>query len=264
MTGVKRSVLGSLYCLKTHRPDVCYVRIFPETAEFAAICQRLSGSDRERFLWGRMETKPLLLGHHPRETLAHLRSGEFRRHLNSFRCVRQTDAHVSNTKNFATMMREHYPHRSNKQFTTPRRFRLKIETHLVPGKRVIWVNNVKRWKRPEWFIELAKQLPNYDFAMIGDLYTNRYGKSIRKRIELGPENLHYLGRLPVEMVNEEIRKSDLLIYTSMPGREGFGNSFLQAWSTSRADCQYLSVLTAYRSVKKSVATHQTWEVWFKS
>ncbi len=229
VTGLKafRTRLTALF--EEYSPDVCYVRIFPETAELAAICRQYQ-VPIVSVTCGGMETKPLLLGHHPRETLAHLRSGEFWRHLSSFRGVANTDAHVCNTEEFAVMMRKHYPNRKIQTIYNATAIPPEEDTHLIPGKRVIWVNNFKRWKRPEWFIELAEQLPDYEFAMIGDLYTNRYGKSIRKRIELGPENLLYLGRLPVETVNEEIRKSDLLVYTSMPGREGFGNSFLQAWS----------------------------------
>lgn len=228
-TGLKtfRARLTELF--EQYRPDICYVRIFPETAELAKICRRYR-VPIVSVTCGGMETKSLLLGHHPRETLAHLRSGEFWRHLNSFRCVATSDGHVCNTEEFAAMMRKHYPNRTIQTIYNSTVIPPESETHLTPGKRVIWVNNFKRWKRPEWFIELAERLPNYDFAMIGDLYTNRYGKSVRKRIESGPGNLHYLGRLPVEAANEEIRKSDLLIYTSMPEKEGFGNSFLQAWS----------------------------------
>lgn len=229
VTGLKKFRARMFELFEQYKPDVCYVRIFPETAELSEICRKYD-VPIVSVTCGGMETKRLLLGHHPRETIAHLRSGEFLRHLQSFHSVADTDAHVCNTAEFATMMRTQFPERLIHTIYNATPIPPESEIHTEPGNRVIWVNNIKRWKRPEWFIDLAERLPRFEFAMIGDMYTNRYGRKIRSRIEHGPTNLQYLGRLPIEAVNREICRSDLLVYTSMPGREGFGNSFLQAWS----------------------------------
>jgi glycosyltransferase involved in cell wall biosynthesis len=95
-------------------------------------------------------------------------------------------------------------------------------------KQVIWVNNLKRWKRPEVLVRLAHRLPEWQFLMIGRMAEGNYGRWIASLIAQGPPNLHYLGPKSVDEVNEEIARSSLLLYTSQPV-EGFGNSFLQAW-----------------------------------
>ena len=100
---------------------------------------------------------------------------------------------------------------------------------------------MKRFKRPEWFIELANRLPQYDFVMIGNMYSNNYGRKIGRAVDNGPSNLAYLGKSPIDQVNQEIAKSDLLTYTSVPGGEGFGNSFLTGMVTGCANDQHLSV-----------------------
>jgi glycosyltransferase involved in cell wall biosynthesis len=78
------------------------------------------------------------------------------------------------------------------------------------------------------FVELAKRLPRYRFVMIGGMAVGRYRKAIEKVLANASPNFHYLGPKTVDEVNEVIRESDLLMYTSLPV-EGFGNSFMQAW-----------------------------------
>jgi glycosyltransferase involved in cell wall biosynthesis len=93
---------------------------------------------------------------------------------------------------------------------------------------VIWVNNIKRWKRPEVVIELARRLPQFRFVMIGRTYPARHSRQLGEALQQGPANLEYLGPMPVDQVNQMISQSDLLLYTSL-NVEGFGNSFMQAW-----------------------------------
>lgn len=78
---------------------------------------------------------------------------------------------------------------------------------------------------------MARRLPQYNFVMIGATY-GRYGDSLKRKIEQGPSNLHYLGPQPITEVNRQISQSDLLVYTTAPGNEGFGNSYMQAWFRS--------------------------------
>ncbi|GAH07780.1 unnamed protein product, partial [marine sediment metagenome] len=91
------------------------------------------------------------------------------------------------------------------------------------------MNNLKRWKQPEIFIELAHRLPQFKFVMIGGMQSARmYDYTIRAALQQTPANFQYLGSMPINQVNALISQSDLLLYTSLPV-EGFGNSFLQAW-----------------------------------
>jgi glycosyltransferase involved in cell wall biosynthesis len=93
---------------------------------------------------------------------------------------------------------------------------------------VIWVNNLKRFKRPQLFVRLAHRLPDYHFVMIGRPPEGRFAFSMERVLNNAPSNFRYVGPKPVDEANDLIQQSDLLLYTSLPV-EGFGNSFLQAW-----------------------------------
>lgn len=93
----------------------------------------------------------------------------------------------------------------------------------------IWVANFGKNKRPLWFIELAKYLPQYKFCMLGapydtDLYLEceSYSKDIR--------NLEILGYKSFFEVNSYVNQSKILVCTSII--EGFPNTFLQALSVN--------------------------------
>jgi glycosyltransferase involved in cell wall biosynthesis len=104
------------------------------------------------------------------------------------------------------------------------------EAHKATTGQIIWVNNLKRRKRPQLFVELARRLPEYRFVIVGAMPSGgSYAQKLKRMIQDCPDNLEYLGALPLDEVNELIRQSDLLLYTSKAGSEGFGNSFLQAW-----------------------------------
>ena len=91
----------------------------------------------------------------------------------------------------------------------------------------IWVANIRSRKRPLWFIEIAKRLPNFSFAMIGaslDDKLNQKCMSISKEIS----NLNILGYLDFHETTDYIAQSKFLICTAE--YEGFPNTFLQAWA----------------------------------
>jgi len=91
---------------------------------------------------------------------------------------------------------------------------------------ILWVSHFGQRKRPELFIEIAKKLPEYKFIMIGSDSPN-YPKE--KILNDKPKNLEYLGKLPLEEVNNYFKKSWIFINTSQKEREGFPNTFLQAF-----------------------------------
>lgn len=94
---------------------------------------------------------------------------------------------------------------------------------------VLWVANMRRLKRPEWFISLAKEMPNYKFAMVGGvtLGDRDYFLQIKKMTQ-GIDNCDFLGSLPFVDVNRLFEKVKILVCTSE--YEGFPNTFLQAWA----------------------------------
>jgi len=98
------------------------------------------------------------------------------------------------------------------------------------SRHVLWVSRVENYKRPKLFLELAQRLPGCSFVMVG-------GKSedpvLEKQVEQEAailENVTYLGQQSFDRVEDLFDKSYVFVNTSIPGCEGFPNTFLQAWS----------------------------------
>lgn len=210
------------------KPDIIYVRDFNEIAIVSSISTEMK-IPMVSMSCHAMETTPFLVGYHPFETLGHFRKRDTLAHFRSFLSIRSTAAHVCNTKALKRSIQRWYRHKTFQTIYNGSPIPLKDCVHQVSTGQVIWVNNLKRWKRPELFIELARNLPEYRFMMVGRLSGGRtFLRDIKKKLAKAPPNLQYLGALPIESVNELISQSDLLLYTSLPV-EGFGNSFIQAW-----------------------------------
>ncbi len=92
---------------------------------------------------------------------------------------------------------------------------------------VVWVANIKPPKRPELYIQLAKEFEdrNVDFLMIGAIQDPSYDYILDKANL--PKNLVYLGPKPVHEVDAIMKNALMMIHTCVP--EGFGNNFIQAW-----------------------------------
>lgn len=106
-----------------------------------------------------------------------------------------------------------------------------MEIDFVPfnwrKKFVFWCANIKKAKRPEICIAVAKELQKHDIdvLMVGKIQDTNYDFFNNKL--LLPNNLHYLGAKSPSQVNGIIKESILLFHTCKP--EGFGNIFIQAW-----------------------------------
>lgn len=97
------------------------------------------------------------------------------------------------------------------------------------GRRILWVGRIVKHKRPEWFLELAKSLPMYNFVMVGGKGDHCLNLEIEKHAaEI--ENLKYLGHQSFETVEDLFDASAIFVGTYNPSTEGFPNTFLQAWS----------------------------------
>jgi glycosyltransferase involved in cell wall biosynthesis len=103
-----------------------------------------------------------------------------------------------------------------------------IEANSKKDIDVLWVNNMRPFKRPEMCIEIAKSLRNYKFYMIGGPcpgLDDYYKKILHLSQKL--DNLSFLGPVPYSQINSYFSRAKLFINTSET--EGFPNSFLQAW-----------------------------------
>ncbi len=106
-----------------------------------------------------------------------------------------------------------------------------VERPESAGERqvdVLWVNNLRQFKRPDLLVELAARMPHLSFHMIGgeqagseDLYAD-----IARRAASLP-NLRFHGRVPYHDMDAHYAGARVFVNTS--DSEGFPNSYLQAW-----------------------------------
>lgn len=96
---------------------------------------------------------------------------------------------------------------------------------------VVWLATYKPSKRPEWFTELARRLPDRRFVMCGVIPippdTRDAWEAARRCAEACP-NLEVRGYLDHDRVGELFRAAALFVHTSPV--EGFPNTVLEAWA----------------------------------
>lgn len=98
------------------------------------------------------------------------------------------------------------------------------------GGHILWAATVKPQKKPDRFIELARQLPDRRFVMVGgpgiDPDAERYVESIARAAADVP-NLELVGHVPYAEVGAYFDGAAISVNTS--DYEGFPNTFMQAW-----------------------------------
>lgn len=91
---------------------------------------------------------------------------------------------------------------------------------------IFWVANFRLLKRPEWFIEIAKQNQDKKFLMVGNPIDKLlYEKCSQMIMELS--NIDLIPGLSFSKTSKLFERARLFICTSEI--EGFPNTFLQAW-----------------------------------
>lgn len=93
---------------------------------------------------------------------------------------------------------------------------------------VLWVNNLRQFKRPDLFLSLARKLPHLQFHMIGGEQPG-FGalyETIQREAARIP-NLTFHGRVPYHEIGPRYGKAKVFVNTS--DSEGFPNSYLQSW-----------------------------------
>jgi glycosyltransferase involved in cell wall biosynthesis len=93
---------------------------------------------------------------------------------------------------------------------------------------VLWVNNLRQFKRPDLFVALARMLPQYNFHMVGGTQPgfSALFDDIRQQAAALP-NLTFHGRVPYHDMDGMYAGARVFVNTS--DSEGFPNSYLQAW-----------------------------------
>ncbi len=95
---------------------------------------------------------------------------------------------------------------------------------------ISWIANIKKWKKPELFLDLAEKFEDYSakFIMAGrPAVDDDYQQSIESKAN-SLSNTKYLGEISFEETNKLLSKSTIFVNTSLP-REGFPNTYIQAW-----------------------------------
>jgi glycosyltransferase involved in cell wall biosynthesis len=93
---------------------------------------------------------------------------------------------------------------------------------------VLWVNNLRDFKRPDRFLAVARSLPQLGSHMIGGPqpgFEHLFAEISRKAAAVPSLTFH--GRVPYHDVNEFYERARVFVNTS--DSEGFPNSYLQAW-----------------------------------
>lgn len=95
---------------------------------------------------------------------------------------------------------------------------------------VLWVNNIRQFKRPDLVLDLAESMPNASFHVVGGPNEPELYVQIKRRAE-SMRNVTFHGPVPYRQVGEFYDRCRVFLNTS--DVEGFPNSYLQAWVRSR-------------------------------
>jgi len=145
------------------------------------------------------------------------------------RAIRQAHVIVAQTETQAALLRRHYS-RSD-AIVIPNGHPVPTEQSAWSArKRILWVANLKRWKRPEIFVRLAQRFRDDDrleFVMVGKPSPDTPWQQRLEDEIAGTPNLTYEGECTPEVVNQSLAQAWLFVNTS--DAEGFPNTFIQAW-----------------------------------
>jgi glycosyltransferase involved in cell wall biosynthesis len=101
-----------------------------------------------------------------------------------------------------------------------------------PQDIILWVGRSALVKRPELFLELAKQLPQMQFTMICQRASDdrKYDNLIANAKKI--TNLKFIQRVPFDKIHEYFQRAKVFVNTS--NYEGFPNTFIQACKSATA------------------------------
>ena len=102
------------------------------------------------------------------------------------------------------------------------------ELNVKGIKNILWCANWGKHKRPELFVNLARNMADskYNFIMIGGHSDKGYVDQLLKNC---PKNLKVTGQLPFEEALSYFNEASLFVNTSTPDGDGFPNTFIQSW-----------------------------------
>ena len=99
----------------------------------------------------------------------------------------------------------------------------------LPPRYVLWVSNLRPEKRPEWVLDIADELADIPFVIVGGPvhgHEHLYGDCRARAIEM--PNVTFVGLVPFGDMPGYFSAADVLLNTSAV--EGYPNTYLQAWA----------------------------------
>jgi glycosyltransferase involved in cell wall biosynthesis len=106
-----------------------------------------------------------------------------------------------------------------------------VPTTAKVGGYVLWVGTLRKWKRPELFLQLAESLPQIHFRMVGGPAEGEEGQAHFELLKAKAnqlKNLDFVGFVPPQQIDAHFDGARVFINTSTD--EGFPNTFLQSWA----------------------------------
>lgn len=92
---------------------------------------------------------------------------------------------------------------------------------------VLWVARFVSFKRPNLMLDIASELPNIHFVMIGTRGDEVLYQQTRSRASC-LDNVTFVGFVPFSEIDRYFISADVFLNTS--SEEGFPNTFLQSWA----------------------------------
>ena len=107
----------------------------------------------------------------------------------------------------------------NEKYTDQSRFDL---------QKIIWVARIHPVKRVHWIIDIARNLPQYSFEIIGPLDESQPDARLIEGQLSDTRNVDYVGKVKRSEMPDYYQQASILCCTSL--YEGFPNTYLEAWS----------------------------------
>lgn len=120
---------------------------------------------------------------------------------------------------------------------------------------VLWVGALRRVKRPQLLLDVARRLPHLKFEIAGGPYPDEHALYEQvKREAASLPNVRFLGQVPYHDVGKLFERARMLVGTSEV--EGFPNTYLQAWGHGAPVVAYLDPehLIAHNGLGRAVAS----------